>query len=54
MVPLECTGEPRFFVSNTWSVKLSALLSQLKDHFGVASSTDAGADVLLWLVRGVE
>ena len=46
-----CPGQPQYFVSHTWSRKLSDLLQLLKDHFHVGSSpgSDDAASVVLWL-----
>ena len=45
-----CSGRPQYFISHTWSRKLSDLLQLLRDHFHVGSSpSDDAAGVVLWL-----
>ena len=44
-----CPGRPQYFVSHTWSRKMSDLLQLLKDHFHVDAPSDAAAGVMLWL-----
>ena len=44
-----CPRRPHYFVSHTWSRKMSDLLQLLKDHFNVAAPGDAAAGVVLWL-----
>ena len=44
-----CPGRPQYFVSHTWSRKMSDLLQLLKDHFNVDAPSDAAAGVVLWL-----
>ena len=60
LVPESSTGQPRYFVSHTWSRKLGALLKLLSFHFpadgdgggdnaGGSGSGGSNSSVLLWL-----